>query len=60
MSFTYLLLNSNLVLALVTSLGKSLLVARDAIGMLVLHDVAHSRQCLVALPAVEVIAMPVL
>lgn len=47
-------------MALLAAIGEYALVALDAVGMLVSQDISLTRQRLVALPAAEVAAMPVL
>lgn len=51
--------NANRLGTLVTLIGEHVLVALDAVGLLVPHDVPLSGECLIALPTAKVVTVPV-
>lgn len=56
----HLRIDANDLVALLARIRKHILVALDAIGMIIPDHIALSRQTLVALPATEVARMPIL
>jgi len=59
-AFTYLRVDANDLVALLARIGEHVLVALDAVRMIVPDDVTLSGEALVALPAAEVSGVPVL
>lgn len=57
---SYLGVNADDFVALLAAIGEYALVALDAVGMLVSQDITLTSQRLIALPAAEVAAVPVL
>ena len=57
---TYLGVGANGSLALLTGVGKQVLIALDAVGVLLPQNVAVARQVQVTVEAAEVAAVPVL
>lgn len=56
----YLRVDADSLAALLAAIGEDALVALDAVGVLIAQHVALARERLVALPAAEVAAVPVL
>lgn len=59
-TLTYLGVDANDLVALLARIGEHILVALDAVRMIVPDDVTLSGEALVALPAAEVSGVPVL
>lgn len=57
---THLRVDADCLVALLADVGEHILVAFDAVGMLVAQHVALAGQTLVTLPAAEVAGMPIL
>uniref|UniRef100_A0A7G3B5T7 Uncharacterized protein n=1 Tax=Lutzomyia longipalpis TaxID=7200 RepID=A0A7G3B5T7_LUTLO len=52
--------NSNYLVATLASVGKDILIALDAIGMIIAEDIALPSEGFIALPAAEVGGVPIL
>lgn len=56
----YLGVNSNYLVATLASVGKDILIALDAIGMVITENVPLPSEGFIALPATEVGGVPIL
>ena len=58
--FTHLGIDTDNLVALLTSVGEYILVTLDAIGMIITYYITLAGQALIALPATKMARMPIL
>lgn len=59
-SVTYLGIDTDDLIAFFASIGEDILVAFNAIGMIVTYDITLAGEAFIALPAAEMAGMPIL